>query len=708
MSEVEEKEINEAPISEEEKAGVPEQSSDKADEPEQGNPALIRFKDEIEIYPEKRLPDFDRGDVKAYEGKGLGDTDLLVMVCDKSIVPRRELLASYDNLDSPHLVKLVAHGKVYWPSEKREVYIFAHQNKFGQRLLPAGSPETMYLKPSFVSQKLVPSLINVIEALDTSKIVHGNISLSTLFTEQDVSDVLETGSFLITPCLATPAFYAQDPAYLTIEKCFCSPLGEGEGTQADDLYAMGVTIACALRKDNPLKGKSRKEVARYKMEYGSYHSIVGEGRLSGPLLELVRGLLMDDPAQRWTLEDVQTWRDGQRVNIKHSQYKRHKAKRPMEFAGEKYLRPELLISAMSDDVSESVRVLENEQLGQWVDRALADKTIKVRVEKAEEALAGAGYGEAAHVRVGFILAALSETMPLHFKSLKLMPQAIGTLMAHQAAKSQPLDAYEELVKGLLPKFWMEHSSLPEADSTAIVQKLRSAQAALKQKGIGYGAERAIYTLCYDAPCLSPAFEKYYITHPEDYLLALDDLCLKNKAPSKVIDRHVAAFLSVRDRQTVDNYMIDLNSNDPQKHGLAILRVLTTLQRRTNVGALEGVTAWFVDNVAQTLTEVYASRERRSEIEEKLEKAKHKGAMEDIAKLLDSPYDLEKDVKGFKSAHHDYLRTEAEIKILENIFKKKIPTGMGRGREVAAMVSSIIGAGIIMITIVSRFAGISIF
>ncbi len=80
MSEVEEKEINEAPISEEEKAGVPEQSSDKADEPEQGNPALIRFKDEIEIYPEKRLPDFDRGDVKAYEGKGLGDTDLLVMV----------------------------------------------------------------------------------------------------------------------------------------------------------------------------------------------------------------------------------------------------------------------------------------------------------------------------------------------------------------------------------------------------------------------------------------------------------------------------------------------------------------------------------------------------------------------------------------------------------------------------------------------------
>jgi hypothetical protein len=141
--------------------------------------------------------------------------------------------------------------------------------------------------------------------------------------------------------IATPPSFAQPALFEPIERAQCAPLGRGLGTFEDDLYSLGVTLTVLLRTRDPMEGLSDEGIIREKVEQGSYAALTGRERFTGAILELLRGLLYDDRAQRWTLDDVVSWLDGQRLSPKQSS-KKLKAARQIQFHGERYNRPSLL------------------------------------------------------------------------------------------------------------------------------------------------------------------------------------------------------------------------------------------------------------------------------------------------------------------------------------------------------------------------------
>ncbi len=676
---------------------------------EEAKERVVLFKDTIKIYPDKKLPHLNRGPLQAYVAEGNTEESLFAIVCEKNLVPRTSKVSQYMGMKSSAMPELVGSGAAYWAESKKQVYVFIYKNTYGEKLLPSSKLHALGLKESVVLKTFIPSLVELVLSLDNLKMVHGSLSLDTIYAETTKTNLTDSKSIMVSECLSLPAFYAQNATYLSIERCFTNPLGRGEGSISDDLYAMGALIACAMRKGDPLEGKTREEIGRLKLEEGSFQAIIGSERISGGVLELLRGLLNDDPYQRWTLEDVRMWQDGHRISIKQTKFKRYKAKRPLEFLGNKYLRPGLLAADMAEQSGAAMQLLEDKSLEKWIDRAISDPVLHTKFEKALETAAELRESaELSAIKISYCTSALADTHPLFYKTFSFFPDGLGRVMVNHFLEGKDIAPFTDFMKTKLMTFWVDSTRLPDVDSTDALNQLRISALSLKQPGIGYGVERAFYLLCDEAPCLSKAYQNYYIRNPEDVFFALDDLCLKGKAPNKPIDRHVAAFLSVHERQSIDLYLMDLNSPDPRVQTPALLKTLAALQGRGKLAPAEGITAWIVDHVGQTVIDTYYNRDLRRKISEKLDKLKHSGNVVELVELLDSPYEREKDMRDFYGAQKDYKAYTSEITFLEKILGEAVSMGAYKGRETAALLASIVGGGMIFLTLLSRFAGIEIF
>ena len=109
---------------------------------------------------------------------------------------------------------------------------------------------------------------------------------------------------------------AQPLVYETIESGLANPWGRGDGTAADDLYALGVTLVMLLLGRNPVADVPDEKLLLDKINRGSYAAIIGSERLPPGMIEPVRGLLTDDPKDRWTIQDVDLWLHGRHATPK--------------------------------------------------------------------------------------------------------------------------------------------------------------------------------------------------------------------------------------------------------------------------------------------------------------------------------------------------------------------------------------------------------
>ena len=667
-------------------------------------PQSLWFKDVIEIFPQEPLSYLDRGPAKAFAARGKKSESLYVLVCfDKGLVPRIEDTSKFTGLQSPYIGLLKASGTLFWPDHGAEVYIFVYENIYNARLLKNGSSLAMGLKDEIVKTVIFPSILSVLEDVRYYDFVHGSICAENLyFLSGSTSSEAVTSSDKIGvgECLALPFGYAQHPTYLTAERCLSHPAGAGTGMASDDMYALGATLAVLMRKYDPLEGLSRKEIAQAKLELGSFTALIGKNRIMGSLLELMRGLLNDDPYQRWDIEDLITWRDGQRVGVKQPGVKRYKAKRPITLVDKKYLRPEILATDMPENITASEALIENGELLQWMERAIGDKPFIHEVQKAIEAGSVIHNASSKTIKVALVGGALGNAMPLMTQETAFLSEGFGKLMVHDYIHGQDMSFHIDVINSQVLMHWIDNYTIGGLDYGGLATKLGNCYNSLKQQGLGYGFERCYYILAGDAPCLSEAYKNYYIRSPEDFFWALDDLCLKGSVPRYPVDRHVAAFISVRDRQMIDAYLIDLNSADEKIKNLALLKTLATLQFRSKLPAAKGLSAWVADTLGQSLVKSFHDRDRRKEILGKLQKLKTSGNMVKVAELFDNNAALKKDYREYLGALQNYQSLERELEFTEKIVAKPGKHGAGGGRQIAALLSALIGGLIIAGTLVT--------
>lgn len=679
---------------------------DAGDKKSSGQQQIATFKGGVNIYCAEPLEKYNIGPNKAYKAGSTSNPDegLFALVCERHLVPRRKAASVYSSIVNPSMVSLLAHGTVYWPLTKQERYIFLYKDSLGKPILASDAPPALGLKQEQAMDAVVRPLVNILQDFRDRDFVHGAIRPANMF---DGGAGEQFKKVILGDCLSTPGAYTQPSLYETIERASADPIGRGIGTLTDDLYSFGVSLAVILRTQDPLEGLGPTQVIHEKIKHGSYAAVTGKDRFKGSILELLRGLLHDDPSQRWNIDEVLVWMDGRRLSPKQA-VKKKNASRPLTLGGEKYSQASILAMDLGRYTSEVVKSVEDETLEQWLARSLEDEETLMRYESALHATAdggrGSGYEDRLVSNIGF---ALDSMAPMRFRGAALMGDGIGAALYEKMALKQDVKNFADILLQSVALNWVTTSENPNIDVGGLISKFDSCRGFLRQNKPGYGIERCLYALSPEAPCLSPKLDHHYATTPEDLILAFEDLCEKGNAPAYFLDRHSIAFLSMKEAKAIDLYLYDLNMGEPYKKVMANLKCLASIQKRSKMKNLPHMGLAF-QKMLPCVFDRFHDKNTREDVEKKIDKHARNGDLIRMVALLDDTKTTQKDRHAFRLALRDYARLKAEYENLDTRLQNVKTFGRARGRQFAAMVSIVLSVLAIAVTNFLFMSGNSLF
>lgn len=666
---------------------------------------VATLKGKIDILVDKPLPHLNHGAAKAYaaRGKDDGSDNFYALICESHFVPRSAIAEKFSNMLSTGIVRLASYGVVFWPPADGERYVFVYENTMGKSLMKSLKEGGLDWKADKAMSAFIKPMISTLLDLRDADLVHGCINPMNIYDGNNPT----VEKVVLGECLSAPPSFNQPTVFEPIERAMATPIARGKGTNADDLYSFGVSLTMILRSKDPLAGMTDNEIIRQKIELGSYGALTGKDRFTGSILELLRGLLYDDWRQRWTLDEVMSWMDGQRLSPKQSS-KKQKASRPMHFNDKRYYRPVLLAMDLNNSDAEAAQMIDGGHLEQWVDRSLEDNLTKGRLEEALDAAReqgrGPGYWDRLLCRVSM---ALDPDAPIRFKGWSFQPDGVPYALAETMAFKRDIVPFIELINQQLVLTWIGQHTDPNVDVGGLINKYDSCRAFLRQATLGYGIERCLYYICHECPCQSEILEGYYVRTPESYMYALESIASNPNKPNLFIDRHIAAFLSVKDKRNIDPYFIELNSGEYHKKVLGNVKVLATIQKRSRMEKLPRLAQW----AAETLDPVYErlhDREMRVKMKDKIDKLAKTGDIVKIVTVLDHNETWQKDFIAFRKAMDEFSDLSQENIELEHKMKKPDTFGRDTGREVAAIVAGLLSGVIILAFAFMHFTQIDIF
>jgi hypothetical protein len=660
----------------------------------------VSLKDTVHIFFDQPLPEYNTGPVKAYYAKELtgNQSNCYALVCEKSLMPRLRQADIYSRVAHMCLNNLVERGVVYWPPHKKERYVFVYEGELGKAFCLREESVALGFSPKQVTEIILPPIVTALTDLKNKNFHHGGLRLSNMYPRYN-GQKLE--GVVIGDALTTPYAYCQPILYNTIPMAMADTSGRGQGSSADDMYALGVCLALLLRTNDPLAGKTDNQVIKEKLLHGSYAAITGRDRFTGAILELLRGLLHDDATQRWTIEDVSNWMEGRRLSPKQNT-KLKNAPRPLKFSGGRYSQLAPLAMDLPASPVEVVQLYENEDVFHWIERSLEDR---VAVERYRTTMAGLGAKGPLYQEklVALMSVVLHPVAPIRYKGLRVMPDSLGISMAEAVEKRQDLRPYIEIITLDIAAAWLKAYDGGDMEIVAHASMLDAAKQYLKKTKIGQGLERCIYHLWSSAHCMSPNLDDFFVYDPRQLLSALDRMLKDKPAPRHFIDRHVTAFLMEKEARLIDPYIFDLDSTDDYRVIMAELMCLAGVQAR-----FKGP---FVPNLAQAMAERlkpvyerYHDNEKREKIKDKVDKVASRGDLGEMVKLINDTQALKLDQNGFFSAMSEYDALQKEYDDNARFLEDRKKFGENFGREVSAVISSIVAGVIIMMVVMSYFSG----
>lgn len=682
-------------------ANQPEATSDETDEDtdNSGNAEVQAegkavLHDRYEINHGKPLPHLNQGKIKSYQAQMIGDSHPMyfAMVCEPDYLPRTRDVEKFASLDNPAVARLARAGVVYWPPASAQRYVLVYENNIGEPIMSEWSSSGPGWKSDRVIKTLVKPAISLLMNLRDKGLTHRAINPLNVF-DGGAGD--EAERLILGDCLSCPPGFRQPTAFESIERAMADPIARGEGSIEDDLYALGVTITYLMRHNNPIVKMSDDAIIKSKIEIGSYGALTSGERFSGPILELLRGLLYDTPSQRLTLEEINGWLEGQRL-LPRQPVMAKKANRPLPFDGKNYVRPVILARNLENNPSAATQIIENGDIHLWVSRSLEDEAMENRYDTLLQLAGTQGKGAGYWDRVlSYVAMALSPEAPIRYKGMDVCVDGLSYAMAKAFHDKEDLQPYHDLINHQFVSRWLsiqkEESSL---DRSYIRKRYDLAKKSINQKNLGYGIERALYLVSPEAPCMSEYLQGYCVMGMRHLMDALEQLSKNPDRPELPIDRHIAAFISVRDPKAIDSFLLELNSRDYFKRILANLRILATIQKRLKLGAYPGIASWLL-SVMGPVFDRYHDREHREVIKNQAAKIVSKGNLSEFSAYVDNDATWKNDLGSFKAAMEEYKNLRLEgVRVKQKlehpeVFSKEI------GQEIAAIASGILSGLIIL-------------
>ena len=383
-------------------------------------------------------------------------------------------------------------------------------------------------------------------------------------------------------------------------------------------------------------------------------------RASLPMVEVLRGLLCDDPDERWTVDDIQLWLNGRHLSPKQPMLPR-KAARGFQFLDQSYWTAPMLSYALGRNWDEALRLARNGSIELWVQRSLADDDIAEAIAIAVEvSMAEGAEGDTDHILLSMILMALDPKAPIRYRDFSARIDGMHKAFALCFADRHLSDLYLEAIKGRLPQFWFRIQAKSRPEHLHLRRVFDSARRTLVRLRAGFAAERILYMTNPGWPCQSSLLARDYVSEIGEILTALDRLIAKGEMHEHTVDPHIVAFCAANHKRMPEAIVMGLHhEEDAAKYALYVLQLFGEVQRAFGPAKVRTLVRWCAEMVGPVI-ETYHNRQIRERLTYGIPAVVEEGSIVSLLYLVDDIDLRETDTKGFEEAQARFARYAQQI------------------------------------------------
>lgn len=626
-----------------------EQSAEKADKKK------VLLKERYDINFNAPLENMNSNGAYAYKVSDRIDTrrELFALVCNRETCPRSSLLPYVKSIDHPNIMKLVEYGIIRDPIQKSNCIALIYVLPQGGKVLDHLDELNLKVNHSRLKH-IILGLISAAEALKGYGIIHRSIRPDNLFfRNKDCTEVI------VGDCLASFPAYHQPAAYETIESLMAMPAGRGNGTEKNDIYAIGATCLSLLYGKELLSDLSVSEVIRLKMKKGSFNILSTEEKIPTGLVSVFKGLLADDNNARWNFIQTYNYLEGKTPYIA-SHNLQEKLKRSLTINGEKCYSAREVAYALYLNPNDGWEIIKSGKLLEWVKNGLENDEIHANIEKL---ISQTDESSSHDMVISQICILLDHAAPIHIRDISVFPDGASKAIYYCMQHNINLNNFYDLFNSELIRNW--YLEQPDLRTPMNLSELRIN---INRKDIGYGLERIIYDLDEDLPCLSPLLGDEYVNTGARVLKALDANYPNIKGEIRPYDKNIIAFLRCKLGKKIDGIILDLNANKEGMQISAIIRLYADMQKKYGPVQLINLGQW-LSSISKPVIESYHNLKLQKKIEKDLAKVAKSGKIIEICQALENPETKEKDTEMFRKVKKEIISLLSE--------KNKLMTQSGR-------------------------------
>lgn len=520
---------------------------------------------------------------------------------------------------------------------------------------------------------LIVPVAAALEAMRLRGLTHRAIRPGNLFRADAAAPVV------LGCAWATPPAYLQPAAFEPPYAAMCLPGGRGEGSVADDIYALGVTALALALGRMPWAALPGEEVIHRVLVYGGVAALAGEARLPGSLADLLRVMLAEDPGQRPPPDLLRTplAAASRRIGTRPPR----RAQRALSVGGIAAWDARTLAYAIARDPAAGARVLRSGLADHWLRRSVDDGSLAVRLEEPlqrRQNEAGAEDAGADALLALRAVALLDPLAPLCWGGVAVWPDGLGTALAAHDAPQLPALVREEATAAFAALRG------PVEEAARLRQEARARRALLERRGWAGGPARLRYALNPLLPCRSRTLSGAQVVRLADLVPALEAAVARRRpTDGAVLDAELVAFIAARQDGALESLLAPFaDGMGSPRAAVMAARLLGRLQAAFATGPLPAL-AGVLAEAARPDLDSWRSRSRRAEKAERLAQAAAGGDLAAMLAVLDDPAARAAEAAEWQEAQAAAAAIDARIAALVAGDAARTATARALGREIAA-------------------------
>jgi hypothetical protein len=427
-----------------------------------------------------------------------------------------------------------------------------------------------------------------------------------------------------------------------------------------------------------------------KLSKGSFQAIASQEKLPLVLIEPVRGLLCDDPQERWGFHELNAWIDGRRTKpVQFNTEKR--AARSQNIAGRDYYTVRSLAQGLAKNWVNSLAPVRDGTVEVWLRRGLGDNDRGKALADAMRQLqwAGADKRAAEDILIARAIIIMDHEGPIRFKGFAAMVDGLGYMLSYDVQHGRGPQRFADVIIRDIPAYWFGRQQGYSPEVQKLQQVCKNLRYYIQQQSAGYGYERCLYVLVQNQHCLSQLIEQEYVVEISQLLPALEKAAATASEDGWPVDRHIAAFIAARLEDDVEGQLIAMqNPSDEVEYSRAIISMLAIVQWRHGPDNLQNLSHW-VARLMEPAIKVFHSKARRERVETEIPKLAKRGNLVELYNLINDEQERRKDQSEFVEAVAEYSEAESEVFDLESSGPARLELAEKVGQQAAAFASTMI-------------------